>query len=245
MAIDYAEKEREFIESLEADTGRNLEGWMAAIRAEGLPHRNDIIDWLRRQRFTFAKASWLERIHHNGGRPIYAEKPDIRALASEAFDPPPRAGRTPPPPAAAPPTEPTPAREREPAPPPPPAAQLPASASAADIEAVLARGKAYGPLARHLMRVVVAAQPGTVTGVRDGLVTLSDPREFAVIAPSARDVRLGLPGDGKVPRQGIERARLPGAGPAMAEMIVLTDARQIDDVLLGVIRSARDKVNSP
>ncbi len=73
MSTDWREKEREFLASLEADTGRDLAAWMALIAAQQLPHRNDIIDWLRRQGFMFSRASWLERIHHNGGQPIYLE----------------------------------------------------------------------------------------------------------------------------------------------------------------------------
>ena len=73
MAVDYGAKEREFLAGLQADTGRDLAQWMAAIDGAGLAHRNDIIDWLRRQGFMFSKASWLERIHHNGGRPLYGE----------------------------------------------------------------------------------------------------------------------------------------------------------------------------
>ena len=71
MATDYAELEREFLASLAADSGRDLAAWMALIDAQKLNHRNDIIDWLRQQGFMFARASWLERIHHNGGRPVY------------------------------------------------------------------------------------------------------------------------------------------------------------------------------
>ena len=73
MAVDYGAKEKEFIAGLEEDTGRDLAGWMEAIDEAGLGHRNDIIDWLRQQGFLFSKASWLERIHHNGGRPIYGD----------------------------------------------------------------------------------------------------------------------------------------------------------------------------
>ena len=71
MSADYAEKEREFLACLEADTGRDLEAWMAAIETQGLTERNEIIDWLREQGFLFSKASWLERIHNNSGKPIY------------------------------------------------------------------------------------------------------------------------------------------------------------------------------
>ena len=73
MSTDYGAKEREFLDALKADTGRALDEWMSAIAAQGLTQRNDIIDWLRRQGFMFSKASWIERIHNNGGRPIYAD----------------------------------------------------------------------------------------------------------------------------------------------------------------------------
>lgn len=71
MTTDYAEKERQFIRSLESETGCDLDGWMRRIAAQNLPHRNDIIDWLRVEGFAFAKASWLERIYANGGNPVY------------------------------------------------------------------------------------------------------------------------------------------------------------------------------
>lgn len=73
MSTDWREKEREFLSGLKPDTGRDLGEWMRVIAAQNLPHRNDIIDWLRQQGFTFARASWLERIHHNAGRPIYLD----------------------------------------------------------------------------------------------------------------------------------------------------------------------------
>ena len=76
MSTDYAEKERDFIASLNEDTGRDLDGWMAAISESGFSERNAIIDWLRHQGSQFARASWLERIHHNGGRLIYADALD-------------------------------------------------------------------------------------------------------------------------------------------------------------------------
>ena len=71
MSTDYGEKERQFLETLKTDTGRDVAEWMAIIAAEKLTTRNEIIDWLRRKGFMFSKASWLERIHNNGGRPIY------------------------------------------------------------------------------------------------------------------------------------------------------------------------------
>ncbi|MGD9671232.1 MAG: hypothetical protein AB7U75_19660 [Hyphomicrobiaceae bacterium] len=82
MSTDWREKEREFLTSLKADTGRDLGEWMRVIAAQNLPHRNDIIDWLRQHGFPFARASWLERIHHNQGRPIYLDPAELTPAAS-------------------------------------------------------------------------------------------------------------------------------------------------------------------
>ena len=73
MARDYAEIEREFLDNLKPDTGRNLDEWMQAIRASGITDRNALIDWLRGHAMTFERASRLERLWANGGKPLYGE----------------------------------------------------------------------------------------------------------------------------------------------------------------------------
>ena len=49
------------------------------LRPSGFADKNETIDWLRAQGFPFARASWLERIHSNGGRPIYVDAPPAPA----------------------------------------------------------------------------------------------------------------------------------------------------------------------
>ncbi|HJZ43933.1 MAG TPA: DUF5655 domain-containing protein [Hyphomicrobiaceae bacterium] len=75
MTADEREEERRFLAELKARSGRDLPEWMAAISAQGFADKNDTIDWLRAQGFPFARASWLERIHTNGGKPIYLHDP--------------------------------------------------------------------------------------------------------------------------------------------------------------------------
>jgi hypothetical protein len=75
MAGDEQEEEREFLAELKARSGQDLAQWMEAIAAQGFADKNETIDWLRAQGFPFARASWLERIHSNGGRPIYMDQP--------------------------------------------------------------------------------------------------------------------------------------------------------------------------
>src|SRR5262249_58156504 len=89
MARDQEEEEREFLADLEARTGRDLARWMAAIAARNFSDKNEVIDWLRGQGIPFARASWLERIHSNGGRPIYLSAPE-RSGESKPQPPPPQ-----------------------------------------------------------------------------------------------------------------------------------------------------------
>ena len=98
MSTDYAEKEREFLATLAENTGRDLAAWMHAIDAQKLSDKNDIIDWLRQQRFMFWKAAWLERIHSNSGLPIYGDPAHLGVEQPES------------------PAKSVPAREREPIP---------------------------------------------------------------------------------------------------------------------------------
>ena len=164
MAVDYAEKEREFLESLAADTGRDLSGWMTAISATSLTDRNAIIDWLRQQGFLFARASWLERIHHNGGRPIYLDpaafdtaipprdKPQLVSpmlpVKPAAAVPTPQVLPTPRPPLAPLPVDPV-ATVRQP---------RSAPSETASLDALLAEAKAYRPLAQFLLREIEKAR---------------------------------------------------------------------------------------
>ncbi|MCC7251633.1 hypothetical protein [Hyphomicrobium sp.] len=235
MSIDYGERERQFLETLKADTGRALDEWMAAIAAEGLTHRNDIIDWLRRQGFMFSKASWLERIHNNGGRPIYAGSERRRAEARPRITVPPR----PRPPAA---TEALP--QAPPAPQPAPQPAAPASTPAADpaaMDTLLARAKAYRPLAVYVIAEIRKKLPDVAVTPRDGyLVFTLRGTDFGLLAVSAKDLKLGLALAGAPPGVPLEPARFPslrGAPPA-SHMAVLTDARQITSALLAAVVQA-------
>ena len=80
MAKDYAEIEQEFIAGLKGQTGKDLAEWMTLISAKAFANKNETIDWLRLQGFAFNWASWLDRIHANGGVPLYADKPVVAAV---------------------------------------------------------------------------------------------------------------------------------------------------------------------
>lgn len=271
MAVDYGAKEKEFIAGLEEDTGRDLAGWMEAIDEAGLGHRNDIIDWLRQQGFLFSKASWLERIHHNGGRPIYGDGAAARlggatrrlppAAVSHAPDEPPPspaahrvAADDARPPVVAVPTAPraTPMSEDQS---PPPATTTVAAFSALprpavpplpldpELATLLATAKAYRPLAQLLLAEAAKACSGLSASVRDDYVVLAAPAEFATVVVSPKDIRLGLDLGGWPFAPPLQRAKLTGPPARFGHMVVLTDARQIDAHLLGFVRAARDRAN--
>jgi Domain of unknown function (DUF5655) len=208
MAKDE-EEEREFLAELKARSGRNLDEWMAAITAQGFADKNHTIDWLRAQGFPFARASWLERIHNNGGRPIYLDQGTRR-------------GETAPQPAASATAGPRPPSQRE----------------AAQLEALLAAAKGYRPLYWLLEAAIRKALPGVVMTAKATHIAIGAPRAFAALTLHASELRLGL-ALGARPYDGhLQKARLKGVAAAISHMLVLTDARQVNDELLGLIKEA-------
>lgn len=258
MGRDLAEQERAFIEGLSADTGRDLDSWMQAIAASGKGNRNDIIDWLRQQGFAFSKASWLERIHHNGGQLIYGDillqdapaRPSVplrsRPLAFPAPLPvePSVEPATPeaPMPEASMPEASTPEPVKpEPLPQPPRAVvrpQQPAeTASDEEVAGILQAAKGLRPLAVVLLREAEATVPGLTLKLAPPLLLLACPTPFAALLPGPKDLRLYADyGAG-----GRDRARKAGSGripPPFPDVLVLNDARQIDDRFRELLASA-------
>jgi hypothetical protein len=238
VSIDYAEVERQFLATLEEDSGRTLAAWMAAIDAQGLAHRNDIIDWLRRQGFMFSKASWLERIHNNGGKPIYEGATGPRPSTPAR----PRMAR--PTIVVAPPKaeEPTP-NPPTPAPPPrlvtaPIAAEAPQPDTAAALDALIARAKAFRPLALYVIAEIRKAVPGVVVTPRDGFVVFRTGADFAVLVVSPKELRLGLATKETLAAPWEASKLALRAAPATTHMIILTDARQITPALMSAVAAA-------
>jgi len=235
MATDYGEKERIFLDGLKESSGRDLEEWMAAISAQDLPHRNDVIDWLRQQGFMFSKASWLERIHHNGGRPIYADvakgTPRSRVARREKH--------------ASVATPAAPIAEPEPAPAPQPAAATPAAA-ADDLAPLLAKAKAYRPLAQLVIAQIRTVRPGARFLAHDSFVAIADPKAFAHLGIGSKELRLHLALGDHATDEAVKKG-VPGGGlgksDALSHMIILTDARQVDQRLLGLVQRAAANVN--
>ncbi len=228
---DEREEEREFLERLQARTGRGLAQWMAAITLEGFADKNQVIDWLRRQGFTFQRASWLERIHANGGKPIYGAAP-AKPLAAVPEEPPVA----------------TPVRQPEPAPAaaapsPAPSQAAPEADAAARLEKLISAAKGYRPLYHMLETAIRGALPALVLTPRAGYISLGAPAEFAAITLHATEIRLGLDLGERPFDSLLQKAKMKGPGPAITHMAVLTDARQINGELLRLLEAANARVN--
>jgi Domain of unknown function (DUF5655) len=220
MAKDEREEEREFLEGLKARTGRELGEWMGAITAQGFKDKNETIDWLREQGLPFARASWLERIHRNGGKPIYADNAPRDSEARRPVDDAPRV-------------------QSKPTRPRPPASE----GEEASLEKLLAAGKGYRPLYHLLEAEVRKVVPDLLVTAKSGYVSFGAPAEFAAVTLHATEVRLGL-GLGDRPFDGLyQKAKLKGSGANITHMVVLTDARQVNAELLSAVQIANGRVN--
>jgi hypothetical protein len=213
MARDE-EEEREFLAELKARSGRTLAEWMAAITAQGFTDKNHVIDWLRAQGFPFARASWLERIHNNGGRPIYFTQAKRGEACAPSATAAPRA----------------------------PEPQAPHPREAAQLELLLAAGKGYRPLYQLLEAAILKALPGVVITAKPTYIAFARRREFAAVALGASEVRLGLALGERPFDARLQKPRLKGVGGAISHMLVLTDARQVNGELLDLIREASERV---
>ena len=253
MSTDYGEKERAFIDGLKESTGRDLAGWMAALAAQNLTERNDIILWLRRQGFMFAKASWLERIHHNAGKPIYADSAGRAPRREPRSSRPVRAPVAPTVPSVAPAPAPPATSEIESTPVPaetPPSAPAPPvtkpAPATSELEPLLAKAKAYRPLAQHVIAQIRGVRPNAHILPRESFLAIADPGEFARLGIGPKELRLhlvlGAHGFDEVVQKGAPGGGL-GKGDALTHMIVLTDARQVDKRLLELVAAAAAHVN--
>jgi hypothetical protein len=219
MVRDEREEEQEFLADLQARTGRSLADWMAAITAKGFADKNETIDWLRREGFPFARASWLERIHSNSGRPIYEHasprKPEPEPPATPA----------------------KPVRKIE--------VQKPLSTDETALyDKLLAAGKGYRPLYVMLEGELRKAFPGLVILPRTSYLSIGAPKEFAAVTLHATEVRLGLDLGDRPFDPHVQKSKLKGPGPAVTHMVALTDARQVDGALLALLGEANARVNA-
>jgi hypothetical protein len=67
------EFENEFMDGLQASTGKDLATWLKIVDGFKSKKRNEVIAWLKEEyKFNHMHASLLAGIHANGGKPVYA-----------------------------------------------------------------------------------------------------------------------------------------------------------------------------
>lgn len=216
MAADERQEEQQFLAELKARSGRNLADWMALIAAQNFSDKNETIDWLRAQGFAFARASWLERIHSNGGRPIYEETGECAARSAPRPKSKEASARAPP---------------------------SPEPGEAARLEKLIAQAKGYRPLYVMLEAEVKRAVPGLSLSAAPTHISLRAPAEFAAVALTGSEVRLGLALGEHAFDTRLQRAKLKGLGGHITHMVVLTDARQVNADLISLVLAANARMN--
>lgn len=246
MPTDYTQKEREFLESLEANTGKNLTAWLTAISAQGLEDRNAIIDWLRKHGLTSSNASWLERIYHNGGRPIYEQEnanqqkqSDPSNVEQQSLSRPQASDLQPPSPQ---PSLNARGAERE---------HytfentVPIQDAPSDqvLAVVLARAKGLRPLAVHVLRKVNQVAPKTlVSKTGNGLVFAVNDTIYGGLdmTPSALKLGLIVAGADVLPPFAVPHVSKTTSVTLRraTHMLVFDDVRQVNDVVLATISDA-------
>lgn len=234
MSRDPSEKEQKFITDLPFDTGRDLAAWMTAIDAQTFAHRNDMIDWLRQQGLTFSRASRLERLHHNGGRPLYEIRPGRSEIAGTVVEIDDNSPSTAQPPMAPAPPEAatvTPKADIKPV----------AANDGQSLEIVFAKAKGYRPLAELVMRELRRAMPDISVEVRDAVALIGAPQVFAALTATAKDVRMGLDLGDRPFDEAIRQGRLPGTPANLTHLITLNDARKVDTALVALFNDARQR----
>lgn len=204
---------------------------MRAIAESRLTDRNDIIDWLRHRGFTFPRASWLERIYHNGGRLVYAHAAtvdlkasphelaeDLAALASPA--------------------------PFEPDVPETPIAEPGRRAGQTDLSSQLAGAKGLRPLAVMILAEIQKAIPHLLTAPSGSYVELSAPKPFAALLAEPKVLRIyadfgSNPG---APAKTAEAAHRKGLVP-YPSVVEVNDARRVDAAFITLILAANARIN--
>jgi hypothetical protein len=130
----------------------------------------------------------------------------------------------------------TPQSETRVADPPAPAAQR--HPPDADIERLLAAAKGLRPLAEHVLREVARIVPNCEQKAQSPVIMISAPEPFAALHPSSRKLRLFAdfgPAAGSRTKTAEAINRMP---PPFPGMLLLDDARSIDDEFARLIRAA-------
>jgi hypothetical protein len=110
------------------------------------------------------------------------------------------------------------------------------------LEKLIATAKGYRLLYNYLENAIRAAFADVSIRPAAGYISIGQP-EFAAIQPLSNELRLGLDLGERPFDALVVKAKLKGAKPAISHMVVLTDARQVNADLIGLLQAASARVN--
>lgn len=181
------EFEKDFMDGLLAETGKDLEAWMKTIDGFGSKKRNEVIAWLKADHaFGHMNASLLAGIHANGGKPVYADTGDL-------------------------------------------------------LEAQFSKAAGMRDLYEAFIAFVTKNFPAVTVLPKKTYVSILENREFAAINIKANELRVGLDLGERPFDEKIEKAKLSGPMPRISHMFVLTDAKQLDNDVIELLRISHSR----
>lgn len=84
MAKTSQDYEREFLETIQEKTGRDLSTWLTTVETAGLNKQQALVKWLKaEQGLNHLQATLLAGIYLNGGKPVYG---DTGAMLDALFE---------------------------------------------------------------------------------------------------------------------------------------------------------------
>lgn len=178
------EFEKEFMDGLKGETGKDLATWLKVVDNCGVKKRNDVIAWLKSEhKFNHMQASLLAGIHANGGKPVYASTDDL-------------------------------------------------------LEAQFAKTADMRALYDEFIGFVARNFPAATILPKKTYVSVLENREFGAVNIKKGELRVGLDLGDRGFDSKVEKAKLTGPMPRISHMVVVTDAAQLDNGLVDLLRQS-------
>ena len=190
MAKTSGEIEKEFIGSLKASTGNDLKGWLGIIKRTGIEKRNDIINWLKKDKeFGHMNASLLAGIYLNNGQPVYGSE---KLLLENQF----------------------------------------------------AKCEEMRPLFEALQKAIKEWDTSVQFVAKKTYVSITKQKEFAAINIKPKELRVGMDLGDKPFDDNVQKSKLTGPMPRISHMVVVSEEKQINSKLFGLLQKADERVNT-
>ena len=181
------EFEKEFMDSLSAETGKDLKTWLEIIDGFRSKKRNEVIGRLKSEyAFGHMNASLLAGIHANGGKPVYASTDDL-------------------------------------------------------LENQFTRAAEMRPLYDALIAFLQKNFPDSTILPKKTYVSILENREFGAVNIRPKELRLGFDLGDRVFDETVTKSKLTGPMPRISHMIVVTNAKQLNDSVIELLEESHSR----